>query len=176
MFALKLLGSLIVLSAAAGLGLEKSMEYRQRIEALSELRRMFLLLSGEIRSSRTPIPEAFRHMAGRMDGLYREFLNQMAQKLEQMGGESFSALWKETLKEQLGGGVLKLQKEDMELIGSFGDMFGYLDVQMQLSAIRLLQEQLLDRLGMLTGACAGQMRMAKLLGVGGGIFLVILLV
>lgn len=176
MFALKLLGSLIVLSAAAGLGLEKSMEYRQRIEELSELRRMFLLLSGEIRSSRTPIPEAFRHMAGRMDRPYREFLNQMAQKLEQMGGESFSALWKETLKEQLGGGVLKLQKEDMELIGSFGDMFGYLDVQMQLSAIRLLQEQLLDRLGMLTGACAGQMRMAKLLGVGGGIFLVILLV
>ena len=64
----------------------------------------------------------------------------------------------------------------MELIGSFGDMFGYLDVQMQLSAIRLLQEQLLDRLGMLRGDCAGQMRMAKLLGVGGGIFLVILLV
>lgn len=175
MYWLKALGGLTVLLSAAGLGAVQSMEYQRRIRALSEMRRLFLLLSGEIRSSRTPVPEAFAHMALRMEGRYREFLRVMAQRLDRMEGENFPALWKRTLKEYFGGRDSNLKKQDLELLYSFGDMFGYLDTEMQLNAIRFLQEQLLDRLGQLSGACAGQMRMARLLGVCGGIFLVILL-
>ena len=46
---------------------------------------------------------------------------------------------------------------------------------MQLSSIQFVQEQLLDRVGELRGGCAARMRMARLLGVSAGIFLVILL-
>lgn len=68
-----------------------------------------------------------------------------------------------------------LQTQDVELLLSFGEGFGYLDQQMQLSSIQFVQEQLLDRVGELRGGCAARMRMARLLGVSAGIFLVILL-
>ena len=73
MLGVKLAGSVLVLVACTGLGLDKSLEYRRRLRMLSELRRMFLLLAGEIRSSRTPAGDAFSHMAARMDGVYRDF-------------------------------------------------------------------------------------------------------
>lgn len=60
----RLAGSLTVLAAATGLGAAVSLDYRRRIQLLTQLRRMFLLLAGEIRSSRTPAAEAFGRMAG----------------------------------------------------------------------------------------------------------------
>lgn len=176
MSGVKLLGSLIVLMSAAGLGAVKSMEYTGRIRDLAEMRRLFLLLDGEIRSCRTPIPDAFLHMASRMNDNYRVFLEKMSEQLQKAEGEDFSVLWKRILEDTLGGGKTDLKKEDMELLQSFGDMFGYLDVQMQLDAIALLQEQILERMSRLSGNCSAQMRMARLLGISGGIFLVILLV
>lgn len=163
------------MTAAAGLGAAASMEYRRRMEDLSEMRRLFLLLSGEIKSSRTPVPEAFSHMASRMKEPYRSFLRELSERLSKMEGENFAVLWKNALEEKFGRGQSGLKRQDLELLNSFGDMFGYLDTEMQLNAIRFLQEQLLDRLGQLSGSCAAQMRMARLLGVSGGIFLVILL-
>ena len=175
MLGVKLLGSLIVLAAAGGLGAVKSMEYTGRIHCLAEMRRLFLLLDGEIRSSRTPISDAFLHMSSRMSGIYKDFLEEMAEQISQMNGENFSGLWRNSLKKHLGEGKTALKKEDLDLLASFGDMFGYLDTRMQLDAIKLLQEQLLDLMSRLSGSCTSQIRMARLLGVSGGIFLVILL-
>lgn len=56
----RLAGSLTVLAAATGHGAAVSLDYRRRIQLLTQLRRMFLLLAGEIRSSRTPAAEALR--------------------------------------------------------------------------------------------------------------------
>ena len=42
----RLAGSLTVLAAATGLGAAVSLDYRRRIQLLTQLRRMFLLLAG----------------------------------------------------------------------------------------------------------------------------------
>ena len=76
----RLAGSLTVLAAATGLGAAVSLDYRRRIQLLTQLRRMFLLLAGEIRSSRTPAAEAFGRMAGRMEDVYKR--QDMSMKVE----------------------------------------------------------------------------------------------
>ena len=176
MFGVKVLGSLLVFLAAAGLGTAKSMEYRGRIRTLAEMRRLFLLLDGEIRSSRTPVPDAFLHMSSRMQEEYQAFLLELSEELNRMGGEQFRELWCRVLAQHFGGGRMDLKKEDLELLASFGDVFGYLDTQMQLDAIRLMQEQLLERMSSLAGNCTSQMRLARLMGVSAGIFLVLILI
>jgi len=176
MFGVKMLGSLLVLLAAAGLGTAKSMEYKGRIHSLGEMRRLFLLLDGEIRSSRTPVPDAFLHMSARMQEGYKEFLLELSEELKRMKGEQFRELWCRVLEGHFGNGQMNLKKEDVELLASFGDVFGYLDTQMQLDSIRFIQEQLLERMSSLAGNCTSQMRLAKLVGVSAGVFLVLLLI
>ena len=176
MFGVKVLGSLLVLLAASGLGTAKSMEYRGRIRSLAEMRRLFLLLDGEIRSSRTPVPDAFLHMSSRMQEEYKGFLLELAEELNRMEGEQFRDLWCRLLEKHFGEGRSFLKKEDLELAASFGDVFGYLDSQMQMDAIRFLQEQLLERMSALSACCGSRMRLARLLGVSLGIFLVLILV
>ena len=99
MLGVKLAGSVLVLVACTGVGLDQSLEYRRRLRMLSELRRMFLLLAGEIRSSRTPAGDAFSHMAARMDGIYRDFLEKLSGALRQEGRGRFDRLWKEQVLE-----------------------------------------------------------------------------
>ena len=171
----RLAGSLTVLAAATGLGAAVSLDYRRRIPLLTQLRRMFLLLAGEIRSSRTPAAEAFGRMAGRMEPPFGKWLKTLADRLEAGEGESFAFIWKEWVEQFARADAQALQTQDVELLLSFGEGFGYLDQQMQLSSIQFVQEQLLDRVGELRGGCAARMRMARLLGVSAGIFLVILL-
>ena len=172
---LRLAGSLTVLAAAAGLGTAVSLDYGKRIRLLTQLRRMFLLLAGEIRSSRMPAAEAFGRMAGRMEPPFGKWLGMLAERLEAGAGESFSSIWKQWVEQWVQEDAQALKKQDVELLLSFGESFGYLDQQMQLSSIAFVQEQLLDRVGELKGGCAARMRMARLLGVSAGIFLVILL-
>ena len=85
----RLAGSLTVLAAATGLGAAVGLDYRRRIQLLTQLRRMFLLLAGEIRSSRTPAAEAFGRMAGRMEPPFGKWLKTLADRLEAGEGESF---------------------------------------------------------------------------------------
>ncbi len=174
MLGIKLAGSLLVIAACTGLGLEKSMEYRRRLRMLSELRRMFLLLAGEIRSSRTPAGDAFLHMSARMDGVYKEFLEKLSEALRQEGRGRFDKLWKEQAEQSFRDSPLT--KEELELLLSFGNTFGYLDTQMQLAAIEFLQKELAEAYEKLLVSCQGKMRIARLLGVTAGIFVVILLV
>ena len=165
-----------MLLASAGLGAAKSMEYRGRIRSLAEMRRLFLLLDGEIRSSRTPVPDAFLHMSERMQGNCKEFLRELSKELNRMDKEQFREIWCRVLDTHLGNGRTDLKKEDLELLASFGDMFGYLDTRMQLDSIHLLQEQILERMSELSGICTSQTRMARIMGVSVGIFLVLLLI
>ena len=171
----KLAGSLTVLAAAAGLGTAVSLDYRKRIQLLTQLRRLFLLLAGEIRSSRTPAAEAFGRMAGRMEPPFGRWLETLADRLEAGEGESFASIWKTWVEQLVREDAQALKPQDVELLVTFGESFGYLDQQMQLSSIQFVQEQLLDRLGELRGGCAARKRMARLLGVSAGVFLVILL-
>ena len=156
----RLAGSLTVLAAATGLGAAVSLDYRRRIQLLTQLRRMFLLLAGEIRSSRTPAAEAFGRMAGRMEPPFGKWLKTLADRLEAGEGESFAFIWKEWVEQFARADAQALQTQDVELLLSFGEGFGYLDQQMQLSSIQFVQEQLLDRVGELRGGCAARMRMA----------------
>ncbi len=174
MLGVKLAGSVLVLVACTGLGLDKSLEYRRRLRMLSELRRMFLLLAGEIRSSRTPAGDAFSHMAARMDGIYRDFLEKLSGALRQEGRGRFDRLWKEQVLESFEKSPLN--REELELLLSFGNTFGYLDAQMQLAAIDFFQRELAECYEKLLVSCQGKMRVARLLGVTAGVFLVILLV
>ena len=141
-----------------------SLDYRRRIQLLTQLRRMFLLLAGEIRSSRTPAAEAFGRMAGRMEPPFGKWLKTLADRLEAGEGESFAFIWKEWVEQFARADAQALQTQDVELLLSFGEGFGYLDQQMQLSSIQFVQEQLLGQ----SRGTAGRLRRTDAHGPAAG--------
>ena len=60
---LKLLGMFCILSGSPGLGIRFAKELDLRIQELSELQKLMILLKGEIRYMHQPLPEAFLQLS-----------------------------------------------------------------------------------------------------------------
>ena len=60
---IKIIGSLFLLSSATAIGFLKAEELRERVERLQELKRMMMLLQGELRFHRAELSEAFENVS-----------------------------------------------------------------------------------------------------------------
>ena len=132
------------------------------------------MLRGEIKYTKTPLPEAFASIAVRIKEPFGSFLEQTAEQMGSMEGQSFGELWQKQIKQWLSDTHLK--KGDKEQLGGLGEVLGYLDLEMQLSSIDLYLEQLELSIREAQDAAQTKQKLYQSLGVAGGIFLVILLV
>ena len=171
---LKGIGALLILASAAGIGVSFSNDFKRRCMELRLLKQMIYMLRGEIKYTKTPLPDAFASIAVRMKEPFGSFLEELAKQMENPENGTFGELWQAQIKAQLSGTHLK--REDKEQLGSLGEVLGYLDLEMQLSSIELYLEQLELRIRESQEAARTKQKLYQSLGVAGGIFLVILLV
>ncbi len=171
---LKGFGALLIMASAAGIGASFSRDLKGRCMELRLLKQMIYMLRGEIKYTKTPLPEAFTSIAARMKEPFGSFLEQTAREMESQKEGNFGDLWKAQIKAWLSGTCLK--KEDKEQLGSLGEVLGYLDLEMQLSSLDLYLEQLEICIREAQETASTKQKLYQSLGVAGGIFLVILLV
>lgn len=79
---LKAAGLFLLFSACLSFGFGKSHALKKRLEFLRELKKALLLLSGEIRCAKTPLPDAFRKIGGKLREPLRGFFQSVAKELE----------------------------------------------------------------------------------------------
>lgn len=72
---LKAAGLFLLFSACLSFGFGKSHALKKRLEFLRELKKALLLLSGEIRCAKTPLPDAFRKIGGKLREPLRFFFS-----------------------------------------------------------------------------------------------------
>ena len=171
---IKGIGALLILASAAGIGVSFGNDLKGRCMELRMLKQMIYMLRGEIKYTKTPLPEAFASIAVRMREPFGSFLEELAEQMGHPGKGSFGELWQERIKTRLSGTHLK--REDKEQLGGLGEVLGYLDLEMQLSSIDLYLEQLELGIREAQEAARTKQKLYQSLGVAGGIFLVILLV
>lgn len=171
---LKIVGAVMILASATGIGISCSMDLKKHCTELRMLKQMIYMLRGEIKYTKTPLPEAFAHIAGRLPEPFCTFLGQTADKMGSLDGRTFQELWKEQIRDCLGGS--HLTKEDREQLETLGEVLGYLDLEMQLSAIDLYLEKLELGIQKAQEALVTKQKLYQSLGVAGGIFLIILLI
>lgn len=153
-------------------GLTKSANLHKRLELLEELRRVLMLLSGEIRYIHSPLPEAFRRVGQKAAEPFGTFFKAVADDME---GDEKKPLWELFQKERRRFQGTALQKEDIELLLELGKQMGYLDITMQLRTLELYGTMLEEVIQKAAGDYSGKARMYRYLGVLGGLFLVVLL-
>lgn len=170
---LKMIGVVLVIAASSGLGFAMSQELKDRIETLIYLKKIMLMLRGEIKYMKSPLPEAFSNVAVRVNPPFTEFFKTLSGELEGLEGSPFPIIWKEKVNEHLKS--LKLMKQDYEQLERLGENFGYLDGEMQLNTIDLYIEQLEVEIKTAQETIGAKTRVYNCMGVMGGIFITVII-
>lgn len=169
----KIIGCILVIASSAGLGFFFSNELKCRIEDLRELRKLIVLLRGDIRYANTPLPEAISAIARRHDGCYKAFLSNVSSKLRDLSGVTFSQIWKEAVGKDLA--ATSLGAKDKHGLVQFGDNLGYLDKDMQMNTLDLYITQLEDEISELSKTVKEKAYLFNSLGIMAGIFISIIM-
>lgn len=170
----KFIGCVLIVLASSGMGYFRGMELQQHLSEIEGIRQLFLMLRSEIKYTKAPLGEAFYHIGRRMDGIYKKWLDGLAEKLEEKSGAVFTNVWSESIDTYLKGTCL--QKEDLKQLKEVGAHMGYLDEEMQIGAIDLFLEQLEVEIQVMRQNIATQRRLCNCLGVMGGVFLAVVLI
>ena len=168
---MKTAGIILILFSGTGLGLCKSMELTTRLKILEKLAQLLLLLKGEIRCTGATLEDAFLDAAAKMPGEYRLFLKETAGWLQQRSGITFDEIFRECAVRLLP--LYRLSEEERESFLSLGEKLGYLDREMQVAQLTLLE--LGYRIKTLKSAMPKQQKTYQSMGILGGILLAVLL-
>lgn len=171
---LKEAGVILIIVGTTGVGYYYGTMIRMRLENLKELRKSMLLLQGEIRYGKTPIPEAFCAIAERSEKEFQQFFSNMGKALFSFSEGTLFEVWKKGIDKDLG--EISLTKEDKKMLEKLGEQLGYLDQTMQINSIELYLTQVNQVIEEIGQSIGEKTRLYHMLGILGGIFLSIVLI
>lgn len=173
MMVIKIIGCILVIASSTGMGFFFSNEMRSRIEDMKELRKLVVLLRGDIRYANTPLPEAISAIARRHHGNFEVFFTDVYKKLQELSGFTFSEIWTEAVENNLTS--TSLTKKDMINLTQFGENLGYLDKDMQMNTLDLYTTQLEDEITDLSKIVKEKAYLYNSLGIMAGVFIIIIM-
>ena len=118
--------------------------------------------------------EAFANLAEKEEDVFGEFCESLSSELSKLDGRTFVMIWKEEIAGCLS--QCGLDKSDLRLLEELGNRLGYLDTEMQLSAIDLKLTQLDTILQPLEETIHEKQRIYRCAGVFFGVTIALVLV
>lgn len=173
MASIRFFGYFLILASSTGLGYYFSSELKNRIADLKDLKKLLFLLRGDIRYANTPLPEAVQALSLRHEGKYKNFLMKVSDRLHELCGISFSAIWQEAVQKELLH--TSLSKKDLIHLCQLGENLGYLDKDMQMNTFDLYLSQVEEEISDLSINAKQKTYLYNSLGVLGGIFITIIM-
>ena len=165
------LGMLFVMSGCILIGLWHRALYLRKSRNLLTFQKGIGILEGEISYGRTPLPDAFCEMAKRTSGRVSVFFDEVSGKLESGTGE-FSDIWSGAIEKMFR--ERELGTEDRHELEELGNTLGYLDVDMQLQALKLYQSRLDQSIRSWEREKEKRTRLYPILGVISGLLICLL--
>lgn len=170
---LKILGSLCIIVSTILWGAAAARQLGKNYEHMRMLEQLLNRLRNEIRYSRSSLREVFAKIGLDFDGPFQQWMHQMNQRMQQKEGESFSAIWKETVEKCLSD--CGIPERDRERLLEIGRQLGDADLDGQIRAIELYLEELKHSMEDMRTELKSKEKLCHCLGVMSGIFIVILL-
>lgn len=169
----KIAGSSLIVCSCSAIGFLVSNNLKERIGELELIKKIFLMMRGEIKYNHATLSEAFGTIGKRLKSPYSFVLLQMSEQLDSLEGQPLSQIWEQNLKEMLKASCLC--KEDKEKLLQLGSQLGYLDMEMQLNTIDWYLEQIQEETKSARENLKRNGKLYQTMGVMAGIFLVILM-
>lgn len=171
---LRVIGAAFVILSCSGMGFYLAGQWKEHGKTMERLRKMILLLKGEILYANAPLTEAFEQTGKKGGGELGALFIRVSQRLEDQQGEPFFQIWTEEV-DKLPKTVC-LSAEDRLGLKGFGEHLGFLDASMQERTILLYLEQLELTIGYLREHQEEKSRLYTSLGIMCGLFLTIIMV
>lgn len=171
---LKAVGSLLVIGAAALLGISAAEDLETSYQELLYVKRLIEILKGEIRYSRAALSHIFLKMSREAKAPYDEWLKQMCALIESRSMGSLAGIWKESTAEILYR--TKLPAKEKQRLSELGTLLGTSDIETQNSHLKGYLEQLEGTIRDMRSEIQDRKKLCRCLGIIGGIFLTILLI
>jgi len=168
-----IVGAVVILVSCTALGFYFAAQEKFRVHDLQEFKKALMILSSEIEHMRTPLPLACANIAKRTNDPVSALFGQFSDLLSNETGETAYQLWLQTLNGQKKRSYLAA--EDWDALEGFGKTLGYLDKQMQQSAIACTVDYIDEKVTGLQTQSDKNSRMYRSLGVIGGLLLVVVL-
>ena len=166
-------GAIAVIAGCVALGFYLAAQEGFRVNDLQELKKALMILSSEIEHMRSPLAIASSNIAKRVKEPIGGLFSQFSNLLTKNQGETAYQLWMQAVENQKKRSYLS--NEDWDALEGFGKTLGYLDKQMQQSAITCTIEYINEKTTSLQAQSDKNKRMFRSLGVIGGLLLVVLL-
>lgn len=138
---IRLTGIALIVGGSTAMGFSYAKDRRQRVEEWIELRKLMVLLRGEIQYHQATLEEAFMVIAKRGKEPWASFFSSFAKKVETIPGIPLFVLFEET-RQEIFGENHSLQKEQLNQMGDLIRHIGYLDRGTNVTHIDLYLEQL----------------------------------
>ena len=171
---LKVIGAGLVILGSTGVGFFYSNILSERTEALIQVKKIMIMLRGEINYNHSTLSESFSILSNRTKSPFDIFLKETGDKLNEMTGNTMESIWKEMVNKHLKG--TSLNQKDLERLSLLGNDLGYLDKKMQLSTLDLYLEQLEQQIGESLADFNKNSRLYKCLGIMGGILINLIII
>lgn len=170
---IRVLGIVVVLLASCGLGFRISYELIYRIDDLQQIKRVMIMLRGEIKYANAPLTEALSSIASRVPAPWKELLKEMTETMENCDGESFASIFQTMQKKYLEG--TSLLPKDISRLGDFGSNLGYLDKEMQMGSIDLYLEELEEQIKEAGEKVEKNSKLYRIMGMAVGVLILMII-
>lgn len=171
---LKVTGIILILTASVLFGYLMQSELYDHVNQLVGMKEMLIMLSGEISYAKTPLEEAFLHIANQGKEPYAALLKDVRERMNAGEQIPLQEIWRDELSKHKEDFLLK--DEEYMILENAGDNFGYLDWQMQIKNINVYVAQVEARIVQAQDELATKQKMYQYLSVMGGLFLIIILI
>lgn len=152
-------------------------KYGERIKirqaGLFYLKKVLIMLRGEINYNISELNEVFRVLMERTEGDFKKFFENLHDRTDKIYENTISTYWKEEVDRCLLNDCFT--KEDIMRIKELGENIGYLDREMQINSIDYILEYIDGEIDRLNLSVDKNVKMYKMLGILSGVFLAIIL-
>lgn len=170
---IRVLGIVVVLLASCGLGFRISYELIYRIEDLQQIKRVIVMLRGEIKYANAPLNEALSSIAFRVPVPWKDLLMEMTETMEACDGNTFASIFQTMQKKYLDG--TSLLPNDRNRLVEFGANLGYLDKEMQIGSIDLYLEDLEEQIKEAGEKVEKNGKLYRIMGMAVGVMILLII-
>lgn len=170
---MKLIGSILILMATTFIGFGYAKRFRERPRQLRQMVSALQSVEAEIMYGLTPIHEVAEHLTTQLSMPINQFFKELTRQLKEKDGRSLSTIWNDAL--ELFWPKTALSASEKEIWRQFGQTLGQTDRDNQKKYIQLTIAQLEQEEKEARLAQQQYEKMAKSLGILGGLLIVILL-
>lgn len=166
----KIIGTIITVLATSFIGENKSRGYRDRVKYLENMQLCASLLENEIKYTQTPIGEAFDKIKNNFEGVIKNILLYVCTEIKNQTDYPVYKIWNDAVDFNANC----LNKNDIDVLKSFGNHLGDSDVEGQIKNINVFNSRISYYLSIAISESEKGCKLYRNLGVYSGLLLAVL--